>query len=442
MRSPLLRPALALALFALSPLALAATSDPTLAQAEKLLDQKQPRSAYELLAPLEDERGGDPDYDYLLGLAALESGQAGAAAFAFERCLATDPKNGPCRVQMARTHLALGENKSARLELQAVNDSQPPAEVQSMVNQYLGALKQKEVSEKRRIGAYAQVGLGYDSNVSSTTPDGQIALPAFGGLPFALSGISTQQSDEFQQAEAGASIQYAVTPAWSVLADAAVDTRAYTDIDVFDTLNVDASIGASYRAGPSNLLVKLQAGNYQLDHDAYRSLYGMLTQYQYAYSDTAAVSGYVQASHLDYHLKGMPNADRYTVGGGYSQAFNVLYVPVIYAGLYGGQEKSDVENIGLGQDFYGLRLGGNLTVLSTLRLTTSLSVEQRKFDGVSPLFLTTRKDTGTDLSLGAIYQPAQHFTVRPTYTYSNNHSNIVLSDYDRHLVSLDIRYEL
>lgn len=76
---------------ALSPLAQAAGSDPVLTQADQLLSQRQAGAAFDLLAPLEDERAGDPDYDYLLGLAAIETGRGGIAAFAFERCLAVDP---------------------------------------------------------------------------------------------------------------------------------------------------------------------------------------------------------------------------------------------------------------------------------------------------------------------------------------------------------------
>lgn len=155
--------------FTLSPLAQAAGSDPVLAQADQLLAQRQPQAAFDLLAPLEDERAGDPDYDYLLGLAALESGHGGMAAFAFERCLATDPKNGPCRVQMARTHLALGENGSAREELEAVQASNPPAEVSGMVSQYLGTVTRREAAQKNKLDFHAQLGAGYDTNVSSTT---------------------------------------------------------------------------------------------------------------------------------------------------------------------------------------------------------------------------------------------------------------------------------
>ncbi len=150
-------------------------------------------------------------------------------------------------------------------------------------------------------------------------------------------------------------------------------------------------------------------------------------------------TAYVQASHLDYHLKGTPDARRYTVGAGYSQALNGDFAPALYAGLYGGQENSDGNDY-LSQDFYGLRLGGSLGLSSQVRLTASLSVEQRKFGGTDPLFLVTREDTGTDLGLGAVYQPTPHFSVRPTYTYSKNTSNIVLSDYDRHVISLDLRY--
>jgi opacity protein-like surface antigen len=110
-------------------------------------------------------------------------------------------------------------------------------------------------------------------------------------------------------------------------------------------------------------------------------------------------------------------------------------------GLYGGEENSEGKDSS-SQDFYGLRVGGSLGLLVNLRLTGSLSIEQRTFGGTDPLFLVTREDTGMDLSLGAIYQPASQLSLRPTYTYSKNDSNIVLSDYDRHVISLDLRYEM
>lgn len=432
--------ALALA-FTLSPLVQAADSDPILTKADQLLTQGQAQGAFDLLAPLEDERAGDPDYDYLLGLAALDSGRGGIAAFAFERCLAVDPKNGPCRVQMARTHLALGENGNARLELEAVQASDPPAEVKDLVGRYLGTLTQREAGEKHRLSVHALAGVGYDTNVSSTTADTQIAIPRFGGLPFTLSGISTKQEDTLGQAEVGASVNHLLSPAWSVQADASLNTRRYASVEQFDSITSDAGAGVAWQSGTESVLAKLQLQDFRLDDSAFRSLYGVLTQYQHAWSDKAAVSVYVQASHLDYH-RGQSDGNRYTLGTGYSRALDTARATAIYAGLYGGKESSEATVNSPAQSFYGLRMGGSMTLQARLALTASLSVEQRQFDDASTLFLVEREDTGTDLSLGAIYQLAEKVSLRPTYTYSNNDSNTVLSDFDRHVVTLDLRYDL
>jgi hypothetical protein len=418
-----------------------AADDPVLTQAQKLLDQRQAQAAFDLLAPLEDTRAGNPDFDYLYGTAALDTNRGGIAAFAFERCLAVDPRHGPCRVMMARTHLALGEHKSARRELETVQASSPPPEVKALVSQYLGAAARQEAGEKRAFSAYAQLGLGHDSNVSSTTADTQIAIPLFGGVLFTLNGVSTRQDDVFAQAEAGASYAHALSPAWSLLADATVAARQYQDVDVFNNRAANLGLGVSWRQGPDNVQLKLQAQDYALDNEGYRSLYGTMAQYQRALDDSTAVSLYTQASRLDHHLLGVPDASRYTLGTGYSRALEMALSPVLYGGFYGGREVSEGPDL-LNQDFYGLRLGGSLGLTAALRLTAGLSVEQRKFGDTDFIFLETREDTGYDASLGAIWQLTPALSLRPNYSFTRNDSNVVLSDYDRHVGSLDLRYEM
>ena len=44
----------------------------------RLLDGGNPQAAYNLLSPLQSQRAGDPDYDYLLGVSALDLGKNGA----------------------------------------------------------------------------------------------------------------------------------------------------------------------------------------------------------------------------------------------------------------------------------------------------------------------------------------------------------------------------
>lgn len=451
MYRPLKYSALALALMA-APLALAAEagSDPVLAQAQTFLDQRQPKSAFDLLAPLEDERGGDPDYDYLYGLAALESGQAGVAAFAFERCLSVDPKNGPCRVQMARTHMALGENTSAREEIKTIKEYNPPPEVDQMISRYLGSLDQREADAKKHFGAYAQIGLGYDTNANSANSTSQIAVAPIGGviLNLVVNPADRDQADSFMQGAAGADMSYQLSPSWSLLGGIDLSTRSYQDVDRFNYLSGDLNLGVGYQAGATQLQLKALGQKYQLDSDAYRDLFGFMGQYQYLLSESSQLSAYLQAVRTDFTEQDFRNADRYTLGGAWSKALDARFKPVAYAGLYGGTEKprtDEAQFAHLGQEFYGVRGGGILFLTPALQLNGSLSIEHRKYDANFPApipTLITRAETQYDASLGLTYKVAPNISVRPTYTYTQTNSNIIINEYNRNVVSIDFRYEL
>ena len=56
-----------------------------------MLKADKTKDGYTLLAPYEDEMAGNVDYDYLLGIAALDSGQPDKASLALERVLAVNP---------------------------------------------------------------------------------------------------------------------------------------------------------------------------------------------------------------------------------------------------------------------------------------------------------------------------------------------------------------
>ncbi|HEY4637474.1 MAG TPA: hypothetical protein VIH23_04345, partial [Burkholderiales bacterium] len=72
---------------------LAALADAVTDRARALLQRNDAQAAYKLLLPLEPQRAGDPEYDYLLGIAALDAGEPERAVFALERVLALQPDN-------------------------------------------------------------------------------------------------------------------------------------------------------------------------------------------------------------------------------------------------------------------------------------------------------------------------------------------------------------
>jgi cytochrome c-type biogenesis protein CcmH/NrfG len=98
----------------------ALAADETLSRAKQQHDSRQAKEAYTLLAPLQSERAGEIEYDYLLGLAAMESGMPTEAIFAFERILAINPNDTDARMALARAYHMTGETKASREEFEAV----------------------------------------------------------------------------------------------------------------------------------------------------------------------------------------------------------------------------------------------------------------------------------------------------------------------------------
>ena len=84
--------------------------DPVLNEALALIKSREYKSAYKMLEPLESERAGDVDFDYLFGVSAIDSGNVTRGVFALERVLAIQPNHAQARAEIARAYFQLGEN--------------------------------------------------------------------------------------------------------------------------------------------------------------------------------------------------------------------------------------------------------------------------------------------------------------------------------------------
>ncbi|NNM52295.1 MAG: DUF560 domain-containing protein [Pseudomonadales bacterium] len=420
-----------------------ADQDPVLNKADQLLLGHQAKAAYEVLQPLEDERAGQLDYDYLLGLAALESGHSSEAAFAFERCLAEDPRNGPCRVQMARTHLALGEKGSARHELMIIRQSAPPPAVAQMVTTYLGDLDTVQKQHQRGVEGYVAMGSGYDTNANLATHDTQIAIPLFDNTLLPLSSAGQRQESGFVQSMAGISGHYRWGPAWTWLADADVADRDYLKHSTLNYRYDDMNLGGAYQHGVSQFSLKMQRQDYDLNNQIFRTLQGSMAQYQYSFSDTNEASAYLQESILHYPTDSSFNVDRRTLGAAWSAVASIPGAPVFFVGADAGHEyASSGGNSYNGDQFWGGRMGLTWFLSDVLAITSSYVAEHRHYDAQNPVFMTTRQDLQWDASFGVIYNLGHGFSVRPTYAYTNNSSNVVINRYSRAVSSLDLRYDM
>lgn len=413
--------------------------DDVLARANALMNGGKAGDAYSLLAPLEEQRSGDPEFDYLLGVAALESGHAGRAVFALERVLAVNPKHTLARAEIARAYFLLGEQQTARQEFNNVLNENPPEQVNQTINQYLSAID-RAASDRTKFSAFLEFALGHDSNVNSATGSQQVAVPAFGGLVFTLNPGAKKQSDNFSQFGGGVGFTHPLSPRWNVFGGVKGYEHVNWRSEQFDTSSIDANLGVSYKIDRDLFSVSLQNNDFNLNSQDYRRAYGLSGQWQRAIDNSNQVSAFVQATRLDYKGQSVRDANRYVGGVGYGHAFSGDYLPVLFLSAYVGTENERNSGVPwLGHDLYGVRAGGQVTYNPKTVIYGSASYEHRDYGGQEPLWLVSRNDKQFDAAIGVKYTPSTFWSIRPQLSYTRNNSNVEIDDYNRYTLSVTLR---
>ncbi len=424
---------------ALAVLSFSALADQILDRAKRLLEQKQPAQAYELLFPLEADRAGNPEFDYLLGIAALDSGHRERAIFALERALAVQPDNALARAEIARAYLAVGEKDTARREFENVKREPIPAEARATIDRYLSAITAAETTQ---VQGYIELGMGTDSNVNSATSSSQIALPSFGGLIATLNSAATKQGDNFSTVTGGINFTRKLNERWSLVGGLAGNTKMNQHQDQFDTATLDGNLGARWAADNDALTLATQLQTFEVDNSRYRDSRGLIGQWQHNLDERRQVTGYVQYAQLRYPTQSIRDASRSIGGVAYAQAFSGRASPVLFLSVYGGDESVLADGVPhLGHKPVGLRIGGQFEPAEGWTAFGGVNFEERRYGGPEPIFLVTRKDKQTDVRLGASYLMRAGTTLIVQVVDTDNESNIDLDRFRRQVGTVTVRFD-
>jgi outer membrane protein len=413
-------------------------SSQALIDAQALIRKGDFSAAYLLLEPLEVARAGDAEYDYLLGVAAVESNHLTRGAFALERVLAINPNDQEARAEMAKAHYLLGETEASKTEFNNVLQQNPDEKTKKTIESLLTAI-QKAEGTTTTYAAYLDFGLGWDSNVSSVPNITSIAVPLFGGT-FQLGDTALAKSDNFANLAAGISFRHPFTKQLSVFGGVSGTNHLNGSETAFDNSNLDFNAGLQYVQDKNNLTFALQDSHFDLDAEGFRHAYGGSAQWIYNINAYNQGGVYTQYTRLNYTGNSSRNTDRTIVGINAGHAFQGDSKPVLFASYYGGRDVARNEDVNaLSQDVLGLRLGGQLDFKDQWQVFSTFSYELRENDHKDPAFLKVRKDNQYDASLGLRYYPSRNWTIKPQISYTKNDSNIELNSYDRSIASVSVR---
>lgn len=419
----------------LGSVALAQADDP-LKAARSAMQAGQPRQALAILEPLEAGRAGDPAYDYLLGLARLDSGDAERAVFALERVLAVQPANAQARAEIGRAYLQLGERDAGVQELESARKMDIPDEARKTIGNYLNAFG----AGPTRLGGYLEASIGHDSNVNSGISSSTVAIPALGNLVFQISPDGLERRTAFGSLAGGINFAHPLAMHWSVVGGANLSQRFNSNYEQFDVRTVDGNVGIRYAPGKDAFTLGLQFQAFDVDYQRNRDVAGLVGQWQRQLDSQTQVTVFGQYAKLHYPTQSLRDANRSILGAAFAHVFQGGWTPSLYASGYGGSERVRYDNVPhLAHRPWGVRIGGQLKPASDLSIFANASYERRRYGGTDSLFLVTRVDRQLDLRLGMNYEPYRYWSITPQISYTRNESNVVINDYSRTVYSVAVR---
>jgi len=427
-----------------------AAYEEALRKADELIKDGEPGKAYALLEPLEFDHAGEERFDYLIGIAALDSGKPDKATFAFERVLAANPAAAAARLDMARAYFQLGDLARAKTEFLAVSRLDISATARANVEKYLDEIEARESGAHTRMSGYVEGTAGHDSNVNFSSSQAQIVVNAIPVGPVTLAPANLETPDAYRAVAAGGEVRHDLNENWQLDAGADWRRRVYNFESQFDAFGLEGRAGVAYEAKTERFHVGFAGGRNRLGGAYSYDDSGIAGEWRHTFSPANQASVFVQRTKYRYaDLVMQPNDFD-------QQAFGVGWLHVtadgratLSAGVYRGTEQ-DVSALitaatpsGGRADgprrFSGFRIGAQAAAGEETTLFISGGVQAGNYERTNPLFLRLRNDRYSDVTAGANWSFAKRWMLRPQLNFAKNSSNIVIYSYIRRDVSLTIR---
>lgn len=414
-------------------------------QADQLIKANRAAEAFDLLISNIETGAGTPQFDLLLGIAALESGQPTQAVFALERVLAMDPNNTRARLELGRAYFEMGENEAAKEEFTATKSQEVPSGVGEAIEQYLTAIDARLSARDRLFRFYVAGRAGYDSNVNSATDSSTVALPAFGNLVFTLDQTARELDSSFFRLSAGGLFSSRMFERDDLIAFAGADIfhRSTFNEQNFDTSAIDARAGLRYLKDDKNAFVgSLHGQKYLIDGDSSRNQAGVNLQWLHSRSRNTQFSVFGQWVIQRFPGQNVRDVNQYSGGVGIVHIFTAAGDPLVYASVSAGtdDELNDTRS-DLGRTFAGIRIGGQYTWKDGINLIGSMNYQYSRYGDDDPLFRERRRDHFLLMRTGVELELVEKWIIQPEIQYIRNDSSLIINDFDRWQVFVNARYD-
>ncbi len=393
-----------------------------LERGKALLRADQPAEAFELLISYEAEFSGNNSYDYLLGVAAVDSDHAGEAIFSLQRVVAEKPDFSGARLELARAYFATGDNELARTEFERLQSEDPPAKVSTLIADYLEIITQRARSYQSGSQYFFDIGSGYDSNPAAATADDQF-------LTFTLDDKNVEQSSAFMDVAAGANWNKPLTPDTQLILGGRLGHRSNPSAHFVDPTTAEANAAINWESGVNAASISASTMVLRLDGESNKQDSGLSLNYSRELNERWRIDTLLRggAIRFDDALE-VQDVDQWLVGLGVTRTGSNT---IFNFGLLAQEDDAKENGSPFSNDVIGARLsgiwfrpGGHSYTIDVMALNTD-------FD--DPFFGFEREDDLYSVTVGSTWErfPVRGWSLTLQLTYSEKTSTVNLYEYER-----------
>ena len=422
-----------------------------MAEARALLRNGQPLAAYDALMKMEYEGSGDIEFDYLLGVAALEAGKPDKATLALERVLESNPNYAGARIDMGRAFMLLGDAVRAQEEFTAVLELNPPDVVRERVEGFMAEMAQRAAVAKTNWSGFFGITLGRDSNVNNAPGKAEQFIPGILDT-VVLDPDSVETPSNYSALAGRIQVDHHLNDRFGVYAGLDLTLRRNFQAPQFDSAGGELRVGGTINLSNHELEFSLAVGKTYLDpqpgrsntfleHPLYRNVVGGTAQWRFNINDRNQLQTTLQYNRLRYldEATSVFDSDQTVLGLNWFRAFGANNQGVGFLGAYLGKE-SDIHGNPSGEkDFFGLRAGGQYGLTSKWAIFATMGLMSADFQRFQVIHRKTRDDKRYDLSLGMSYTLWESWSLRPQLSLTRQDSSIGLYEFNRKEISVALR---
>ena len=421
-----------------------------------LIKEGKQADAYKLLEPKEDDYSGELAFDYMLGIAALDSGKPDRATIAFERVLTTDPNFSGARLDLARAYFAMGSDDLAKNEFEIVLTQSPPENVKSVVQKYLDAIDQRKLAKLQRLTGYLESSIASDNNVTAVTSDFTTGVQNTFGIPGVLpTGSSVLSSGLTAGVSAGVDFSRVVSEenGLSLFAGADLRQRYYKGFSALNSSNLDLRGGLSIASDDNTYRLFANLGQYRQEGlsvgvNANRNTPGIGAEWKRKFGERDQFALSTQYSRPRYPAQNTQDTNQVLLNASWLHIFEGKTAPLIFASVNRSVDRA-LRLLATGSDISrtatGVRGYSQFTPLAQVDVFLSAGVSRRNDDSLNARSALTPpvygRDLTKDVALGANWRPLPKWTLKGQLAAYRNDSNLELYRYRRTESSISARYD-